>query len=97
MPAICDLVVLIFVASGDFNFDQPPRYDVGFAGSPEKCHSAKVAPVFDLAAARETVRADSRHLLLTARQQTLQPIPCRRNGKFNDRKCGRANQQSEDT
>jgi len=38
-----------------------------------------------------------RHLFLTARRKTLQPFPCRRNGKSNDRDCGRTNQQSKDT
>jgi len=37
------------------------------------------------------------HSFLTARQKTFQPFPCRRNGKSNDRDCGRANQQSKDT
>ncbi len=38
-----------------------------------------------------------RHLFWMARQKTLQPVPCRRNGKSNDRDRGCADQHSKDT
>jgi hypothetical protein len=89
----------------DANGKPEPFDDAGFLFARSDL-PAKAALVLGLEAMRGVVRVHRglqsmplfpRHLFLTAPKKTLQPFPCRHNGKSNDRHCGSANQQSKDT